>query len=341
MDPPQPLHKKGAPPFEEVLPDLFRIEIPLPQNPLKATNSYVIRNPKRNLVIDTGLNRKACLSAMKGGLEALEVSLEHTDFFITHLHADHFALISELVTDSNKVYFNRPDAALMQDQDRWRSILSYAAMNGFPEEELRSAIRNHPGFKYGVGKIPALTFVKDGDTLSFGRYDFECIETPGHTRGHICLYAPRHHLFVAGDHILNDITPNIQCWSRHENPLKNYLASLDKVSGLKVDLVLPGHRRLFTGFKERIGALKMHHRARLDEIRTILKNASKDAYRIASEMTWDIHFDSWDHFPVTQKWFATGEALAHLQYLNENQIVRRDMQAENVIFSLEDESFYL
>ena len=50
--------------IEELLPDLFRIEIPLPNSPLKYLNSYVIRSPERNLVIDTGLNRKECLEAM-------------------------------------------------------------------------------------------------------------------------------------------------------------------------------------------------------------------------------------------------------------------------------------
>ena len=58
-------------PVEEVLPDLFRIEIPLPENPLKATNSYVIRTSKKNLIIDTGLNRKECLAAMRAGLAAI------------------------------------------------------------------------------------------------------------------------------------------------------------------------------------------------------------------------------------------------------------------------------
>jgi hypothetical protein len=32
-------------------------------------------------------------------------------------------------------------------------------------------------------------------------------------------------------------------------------------------------------------------------------------------MTWDIVCDSFDQFPVSQKWFATGEAIAHLVYL--------------------------
>ena len=62
-------------------------------------------------------------------------------------------------------------------------------------------------------------------------------------------------ILISGDHILSDITPNIQCWSDQEDPLKNYLASLDKVYQLDVDLVLPGHRRVFKNFRERISEL--------------------------------------------------------------------------------------
>ncbi len=34
-------------------------------------------------------------------------------------------------------------------------------------------------------------------------------------------------------------------------------------------------------------------------------------------MTWNVDCDSWDSFPVVQSFFATGEAFAHLKYLEE------------------------
>ena len=34
-------------------------------------------------------------------------------------------------------------------------------------------------------------------------------------------------------------------------------------------------------------------------------------------MHWDMTYSSWDEFPIPQKWFATGEAIAHLRYLEE------------------------
>ena len=87
---------------EEVLPGLFRLKIPLPDSPLKYLNSYVIKGVDRSLIIDTGLNRKECLEAMQKGLSTLGVDLEAADIFVTHLHADHFGLVTKLATDSTR-----------------------------------------------------------------------------------------------------------------------------------------------------------------------------------------------------------------------------------------------
>ena len=52
-------------------------------------------------------------------------------------------------------------------------------------------------------------------------------------------------------------------------------------------------------------------------------------------MTWDIVSDSWDVFPVSQKWFATGEAIAHLKYLKERGTIRSEMRNQKIVFSLD------
>jgi len=309
---------------EEILPNLFRLKIPLPESPLKYLNSYVIRNPDRSMIIDTGLNRKECLEAMLAGLRKLGIDLKKTDIFITHLHADHFGLVTKLSTDSSNVYFNRPDKELMDSWEGFGAMIAYAGKNGFPENELRSAIDRHPGAKYGSDWIPDLKVLEDGDAIHVGDYHFKCVATPGHTMGHTCLYEPTKKILVAGDHILIDITPNIQCWSDSENPLKHYLASLDKVYRLQIDIVLPGHRRLIKNHRDRIEELKLHHANRLNEILTILHEGSMNAFQVASQMTWDIECESWDQFPVVQKWFATGETLSHLRYLEEDgKVIRK------------------
>ena len=310
---------------EEILPNLYRLKIPLPESPLKYLNSYVIRGNDRNMIIDTGLNRRECLEAMQAGLDQIGVQLENSDIFITHLHADHFGLVNKLVSESTTVFFSRPEKELMESWEGFDAMIAYAGKNGFPKDELQSALNKHPGAKYGSDWIPDMRVFDDGDVIHVGDYHFQCVTTPGHTLGHICLYESDKKILVAGDHILIDITPNIQCWSDTQNPLKLYLASLDKVGRLQVDLVLPGHRRLIKSHKARIEELKMHHSHRLTEVLTVLGIESLTAFQVASRMTWDIKAESWDHFPVAQKWFATGEAIAHLRYLeDEGKVMRSD-----------------
>jgi len=320
---------------EEIYPHLYRIEIPLPESPLKSLNSYVIKGGERNLIIDTGLNRKECQVAMMEGLAALGIGLETVDIFITHLHADHFGLLPRLATAETKIYFNRPDGEIIENWQGFEPMIKYAGKNGLPEDTLRAAIEQHPGYKYGTGWMPALKMIDDGEILTFGVYELTCIQTPGHTRGHTCLYDPRRRFMIAGDHILEDITPNIQCWSDDHDPLRDYLASLDKVYHLDVERVLPGHRRIFTNYRGRIDQLKGHHMERLEEVMGILADRSpRSAFDVASKMHWDIAAENWEVFPVAQKWFATGEAISHLRLLEREGRIRREAEEPVILYEV-------
>lgn len=322
--------------IEEIRPDFFRIKIPLPDSPLKYLNAYVIRSAERNLIVDTGLNRKECLHAMCAGLDELNIDLAKTDFFITHLHADHFGLVGKLVTDTGKIFFNRPETELIESWVGWEPMVAYAEENGFPKNELRAALESHPGHKFVADWDPELSVLREGDEIKVGVYLFKCVFTPGHSMGHMCLYEADRKILIAGDHILTDITPNIQCWSDNENPLKNYIKSLDKVGKLDIELTLPGHRRLITDHKARITELKEHHHQRLNEVVSILHQGPQHAFQIASQMSWDLKADSWEEFPRAQKWFATGEVLAHLRYLEEDGAISREAKNKIILFTLRD-----
>jgi len=73
---------------------------------------------------------------------------------------------------------------------------------------------------------------------------------------------------------------------------------------------------VFRNFHERIEQLKHHHQERADEVMQILSRGPKTVYQIAGEMKWDIRAESWEKFPIMQKWFAVGEAFAHVRYLH-------------------------
>jgi len=274
------------------------------------------------------------MTALGSGLKECSVDLSQADFFITHMHADHSGLVSTLAGEGARIYFGWADAEIIRSTtpEHWEEQLNFARKCGFPGEELENAIRSHPGRRYSPNTSLNLCVSKDGDMISIGDYLFECIETPGHTEGHICLYEPSKKIFICGDHILVDITPNITLSSEERNPLKEYLISLDKVYDLDVELVLPGHRSIFRNQKERIRELKQHHQTRLEEVISILEKGRQNAFQVASQMTWDIDYRSWDLFPPAQKWFAFGEAMAHLKYLEEEGKVERQIEGQGLVF---------
>jgi hypothetical protein len=51
-------------------------------------------------------------------------------------------------------------------------------------------------------------------------------------------------------------------------------------------------------------------------------------------MTWDVSLDSWDVFPPLQKYFATGEVIAHLRYLEQAGEVLKDSRHQTRVYGL-------
>lgn len=304
--------------IEQLLPDLFRIQIPLPRNPLKATNSYFIRGRERNLLVDTGFNCEESRQAMVLALENLDARMENTDLFITHLHSDHAGLLTYLATPETTVWMSEPDAYVVGDgkeSSHWQIFSSFLYFSGLIADGIENTIERHPGYKYCPEIFDGFTLVSDGFEIKVGDYNFQCLETKGHTPGHICLYDQEKKLLLSGDHILGKITPNITLWQLGEDVLGNYLGSLDRIAALEVNLVLPGHRYVLEDCRGRINELKEHHRVRLENVMDILGNSRMNGVEVASQMKWDLSFKNWRDFPWGQKLFATGEAMSHLYHL--------------------------
>lgn len=87
-------------------PDVYRIRVVLPDNPLQYLNAYVIKGKTENLVIDTGFNRPECQDALCRGLEELGIEFRHTSLFLTHLHADHTGLVGLFAKEGCPIYMH-------------------------------------------------------------------------------------------------------------------------------------------------------------------------------------------------------------------------------------------
>lgn len=295
--------------------NIYKKAVPLPNNPLRELNAYIITGEK-NLLIDTGFNRPECEEALISAFD--ELGIDKTDLFITHLHSDHCGLITKFACETDTIYSGETDGELINFEAGnlyWRMLDDLFVKYGFPKADFGRNTDIHPGRKYCHDGRVNFTYVNEGDVLSYGGYNLEVVATPGHTPGHMCLYDAEHKIMFCGDHILGTITPNICIELSCDNPLKEYLDSLAKVDKLDVELLLSAHGTPVRDMHERIKELFNHHKDRLAEALYILGNEWKTSYTVARDMTWEIDCKNWDEFPAPQKWFATGEAISHLQYM--------------------------
>ena len=313
--------------------DLWRLDIPLVGNPLKNLNSYLITG-ERNLLIDTGFRQVPCREAMDRQLRQIGVDMDRTDIFLTHLHSDHAGLAPELVRPGCRIYISGVDLPGLEDAmslRRWQRLYRDYEHNGFPPEETATLWHGNPAQNAGASRWdPSLyTPLADGAELIYGSHHLRCILTPGHTPGHLCLYEPERRWLFCGDHVLFHITPNICRWSGVADSLGDYLESLARIKTLPVARLLPAHRAQTGDLFARAEELRAHHLRRLaDALDIVRREPGLSAYAIAGRMRWSIRCRYWGDFPVTQKFFAVGEALAHLDYLEVRGLVERRSRGE-------------
>lgn len=300
---------------------LYRITVGLPDSPLKILNTYVIKGRERNLLIDTGFNRVECLNDLKNGLNELGLDMSQTDIFITHFHSDHCGLVSAIADSATRIYMTREDKVVLdkvidEPDQYWNPIERIYQMEGYPLQEMERTRKENPARTFVTDRSFPYIPITDGMILPFEGRMLRCIMTPGHTPGHVCLYDMDHQIFFSGDHILFDITPNITTWQVMPDSLAQYLNSLKKVYDIPVALTLTGHRENTGDFRLRVAELIRHHEERLNELEDIIRqNPGLSGYELTGMMKWSIRARNWDEFPPTQRWFAVGEAIAHLNYL--------------------------
>lgn len=317
---------------QRIAEDLWRLDVPLVGNPLKNLNSYLITG-ERSLLIDTGFRQEPCREALERQLAEIGVDRDRMDIFLTHLHSDHTGLAPEFIRPGCRIYISRVDCPWMlgfNGEEVWREMNREYIGEGFTQAEMEELWDINPAKTAGPADYEGYCVLDDGDQLTYGGHTLRCILTPGHTPGHLCLYEPDARWLFAGDHVLFHITPNICRWSGVPDSLGDYLDSLNKVRELPVDLLLPAHREETGDLRARAEELAAHHAHRIGNALTAVRETpGLTAYEIAGRMAWSIRCRNWAEFPLTQKFFAVGEALAHLDYLTVRGQVRRRWNGTN------------
>lgn len=298
-------------------PRIDRIQIEIPNNPLRNLNIYVIRDGEEALIVDAGLDLPSCRAQFWTQWDKLGLSAAHTRVFLTHYHADHIGLVWDFVRRKVPILAGAEEVQYFShwSGEALRQTLSgQFARAGFPEQRLEeAAFQGLPMPKTDFPVCP----MEDGQVFSVGSTRVQVLWMPGHTPGNAVLYLPREQILFSGDHVLFDITPNIGIWPGVKNPLGDYRRSLQKAAALPVRLALPAHREPGADFHGRIQAVEAHHVSRLEEIRRVLEqDIQASAYTVASRLHWSDRGLGWDRFPAAQQWFAMAETMAHLVELH-------------------------
>jgi len=305
----------------KVVPGLYKIRLPLRNNPLGSINCYLVQGKGEWLLVDTGWDTEDAFEALQSQLR--ELSLQVSDIsqiVVTHGHIDHMGLSGRLQQLSGcRLAIHELDSVLLLPgrKEEWECrITEWMCNNGVPESELHSLGRAPFSMLSYVTPARPDLLLKGGESITIDSFQFQVLWTPGHSSGHICLYEPRKRLLIAGDLVLPTITPNISLHAlSRSNPLGDYFDSLRKVGQLEVNMVLPAHENVFHNLKGRIDEIIHHHQERLGQMGKL--------YEVASGIPWlspPLLFGELEAFP---KRLAVMESLAHLELLRANGKVAR------------------
>lgn len=313
--------------IEEVANHIYRIRIPMPGNPLRVLNSYFIRGGDRDLLVDVGFRCDEAKEALEAGLAELGADRSRIDVFCTHLHSDHCGNARRFAAPDGKIYMNGIDLSLL---DRNLAMHPYHPngarflSEGFPEDQLTDFYETNAAFHRMLDRLDErFTPLSGGDVLEVGDYRLEVVCVPGHTPGNSMLWAEKQQIMFTGDHVLFDISPNITVWFDERDALGGYLDSLALAERYPVQLALPAHRE-GGDYHARIRELQRHHAERLDEVVSLIgENPGVNAYDLTGLMHWRIRARNWADFPASQRWFAVGECMAHLDHLVAEGRIRR------------------
>lgn len=301
-------------PIVQVSENIYQVHIPIPF-PLISVNCYLVRDPDGWVMIDTGLQYAPALEAWEAAFRSLDLDEHHISrIYLTHAHPDHYGLAGHFQRLSSAPVYAL-DQEIRVVPIEWQSggehmhaLARFLTKHGTPQDVVEQIRERSLEVLSMVEPQPVLSPLQEGEEVHLACETYRVIWTPGHANGHLLLHQERDGLVFVGDQVLVKITPNIALWpGLDENPLRSYLASLDKLDRLKISVALPGHRAVIHDVPGRVAELREHHRIRANECSDAAGEGAT-AYEVCLKV-----------FPrlksIDDIRMALVETLSHLEYL--------------------------
>lgn len=294
------------------------LRMPLPFA-LDHINLWLLEDGEGFAAVDTGIALDTVKDAWKSALAGRRLNRQ----IVTHFHPDHLGLAAWLEAETGAPlwmtqgeYLTAHLIAAGVSPFGIPAMLEFFRAHGLDETRLAALDQRGNAYRRGVPAIPAsYRRILAGDVLRIGANDWRVIIGYGHAPEHASLYCPALGVLIAGDMLLPRISTNVSAYAAAPDydALGAYLASLERLTELPADtLVLPSHGRPFRGLHARVAELQRHHAERCADLLAACRDQARSAGELIAVLFGrpieDAH----------QTMFAMGEAIAHLNYL-ENQ----------------------
>jgi glyoxylase-like metal-dependent hydrolase (beta-lactamase superfamily II) len=314
---------------ERVLPGVWRLRLPLPWPGVPHCNAWALAAGDGIVLVDTGWHGPGSWGHLERALHQVHLRVDLVRrVVVTHAHIDH-AGEAPAIRDAAgcEVWAHPRHEHLTSTLDDPEAALArrveVARQSGVPLAPLQAYAEARRTQGSGV----AGPFVVDRDLVpgvgidtDLGRW--EVVETPGHAPSHVCLFQRERRLLLSGDHLLGRVSLYYDYgWT--DDPVGEFLGSLDRVEDLGARLCLPGHGRTFADVSGHIAA----NRALVAErIAKVLDVVTYDGPLTAFDAVPRVY-----EAPVTQmnaQWWLS-ETLCYLRRLEvEGRVVRQEGDPE-------------
>lgn len=316
----------------EVAQGVLWLRLPLPMA-LDHINVWALRDGDGWAVVDTGLASPAARAAWDTALAGPLQGRPVTRVICTHMHPDHVGLAGWLCDR-----FNAPFLMSRLEYVTLRMLVAdtgpapeagarfYHAC-GWSDAQIEAWRSRYGQFGRAVSEPPAAYGrLIAGTTLEIDGRPWRLVGGDGHSPEHICLWREADSVFISGDQVLPKISSNVSVWPTEPDadPLADWMSSL---AGLRQQLpedllVLPSHGEPFVGLHDRLTALMRGHETSLTRLCRRL-----DEPRRAIDV-----FTSLFGRPIDDGLLgmATGESVAHLNYLVRQERAIRETDADGV-----------
>ena len=309
------------------------LRMPLPFD-LDHINLWLLEDDGGLAIVDTGICTETSKDIWRRTFSDTMADRPLTHVIATHLHPDHLGCAGWLARQFDvDLWMTREEYMLARllvadtGKPAPEEAIRFYAAAGFSGEELQH-YRDRFGF-FGrlVSRLPeSYVRIHENDRLALGAHSWRVLIGRGHSPEHACLYCEDQNLLISGDQVLPTISANVSVWPTEPaaNPMKHWLESLAALRGRIPEdvLVLPAHGRPFRGARDRIDAIVGEHVQRLESLHEHLAEPCR------AVDVFDVLYRR--RVPGSHRVMATGEAIAHLNYLLAEGNAVAEMDADGV-----------